>query len=67
MSLALGVTPMNVRPKCIVVVSVLLLQAVPAFSQGRRKEEKQTPDARLRIEVTAWETSQPVWPPPCRS
>ncbi len=61
MSLALGVTPMNLHPKCIVVVSVLvLLQAVPGFSQGRRKEEKQTPGARLRIEVTAWETSQPV-------
>ena len=36
MSLALGVTAMNLRPKCIVVVSVLvLLQAVPRYVPER--------------------------------
>jgi len=52
---------MNLRPNCVAVVSVLvLLQAVPAFSQGRRKAEKQAAGAVLRIEVTARETGQPV-------
>jgi hypothetical protein len=39
---------------------LVLLQAVPAFSQGRRKEEKRTAGAVLRIEVTAREGGQPI-------
>jgi hypothetical protein len=52
---------MSLPPNCLAVVCVLvLLQAVPAFSQGRRKEEKQTAGGGLRIEVTARESGQPI-------
>ena len=61
MNLRLGVRTMNLPRSCVAVVSVLvLLQAVPAFSQGRRKEEKRTAGAELRIEVAARESGQPV-------
>lgn len=46
MRLELGVTTMNLPWNGIAVVSVLvLLQAIPVYSQGRRKEEKQSAGA----------------------
>jgi hypothetical protein len=40
--------------------ALVLLQAVPSFPQGRRKAEKQTAGAGVRIEVAARESGQPV-------